>query len=106
MRPVFVVVKHTHPAHQSSPTPDVPPVAGLPHRSAIPRLYVFTHANWWKNLRSDTPITLRLQGKDVQGLPETVSEDKKAVAADLVYNPVIHPAFIEKQGSLNPFGVV
>ena len=47
-------------------------------------LYIFTHATWWKNLHPDTPITLRLHGKDVQGLPEPVAEDKKAVAAGLM----------------------
>lgn len=47
-------------------------------------LYIFTHATWWKNLRPDTPITLCLRGKNRQGLPEAVAEDKKAVAAGLV----------------------
>jgi len=47
-------------------------------------LYIFSHANWWKNLRRETPITLRLRGKDVSGLPETVAEDKHAVAAGLL----------------------
>lgn len=44
----------------------------------------FTHANWWKNLRGGTPVTLRVRGRDLQGLPETVVEDKKAVAAGLM----------------------
>jgi hypothetical protein len=47
-------------------------------------LYIFTHATWWKNLSPNHPITLRLRGKDVQGLPEPVSEDKQAVAAGLM----------------------
>jgi len=47
-------------------------------------LYVFTHATWWKNLHPDMPITIRLRGRDVQGLPEPVAEDKKAVAASLM----------------------
>ena len=47
-------------------------------------LYIFSHAAWWKNLRPDTPITLRLRGRDVQGLPEPVVEDKKTVAAGLM----------------------
>jgi uncharacterized protein len=47
-------------------------------------LYIFSHAAWWKNLHHDTPITLRLRGKDVQGLPEVVADDKKAVAAGLM----------------------
>jgi deazaflavin-dependent oxidoreductase (nitroreductase family) len=44
---------------------------------------IFTHANWWKNLRRDTPVTLRLRGQDLQGLPEPVAEDKQAIAAGL-----------------------
>ncbi len=48
------------------------------------KVYIFTHANWWKNLHSDTPITLRIQGREVQGLPETVADDKQAVAAGLM----------------------
>lgn len=47
-------------------------------------LYIFSHANWWKNLRHETPITLRLRGKDVQGLPEPIAEDKQAVASGLM----------------------
>jgi deazaflavin-dependent oxidoreductase (nitroreductase family) len=44
---------------------------------------IFTHANWWKNLRGGAPVTLRIQGRDLQGLPEPVAEDKQAVAAGL-----------------------
>jgi hypothetical protein len=47
-------------------------------------LYIFTHAAWWKNLSPNHPITLRLLGKDVQGLPEPVAEDKQAVSAGLM----------------------
>ncbi len=47
-------------------------------------LYIFTHANWWKNLNPQTPVTLRVRGRDLQGLPEPVAEDKKAVAAGLM----------------------
>jgi deazaflavin-dependent oxidoreductase (nitroreductase family) len=45
---------------------------------------VFTHATWWKNLRSGTPVTLRLRGRDVQGLAEPVAEDKQVIAARLM----------------------
>jgi deazaflavin-dependent oxidoreductase (nitroreductase family) len=48
------------------------------------RVYVFTHAVWWKNLRRDTPVTLRIRGREFQGLPEPVAEDKQAVAAGLM----------------------
>lgn len=45
---------------------------------------IFTHAAWWKNLCGGAPVTLRLQGRDVQGLAEPVAEDKHAVAAGLM----------------------
>ncbi len=44
---------------------------------------IFSHANWWKNLRSDTPVTLRIRGQDFQGLAEPVVDDKQAIAAGL-----------------------
>jgi deazaflavin-dependent oxidoreductase (nitroreductase family) len=44
---------------------------------------VFTHANWWKNLRGGAPVTLRIRGRDLQGLAQPVAEDKHAVAAGL-----------------------
>jgi deazaflavin-dependent oxidoreductase (nitroreductase family) len=44
---------------------------------------IFTHANWWKNLRSGTPVTLRLRGREFQGLAEPVAEDKQAIVAGL-----------------------
>jgi deazaflavin-dependent oxidoreductase (nitroreductase family) len=48
------------------------------------QVYVFTHATWWKNLRSGTPVTLRLRGREVRGLAEPVAEDKQAIAARLI----------------------
>ena len=48
------------------------------------QVYVFTHATWWRNLRRGVPITLRLRGREVQGLAEPVAEDKQAVAAGLI----------------------
>jgi deazaflavin-dependent oxidoreductase (nitroreductase family) len=44
---------------------------------------IFTHANWWKNLRGEAPVTLRMRGRDLQGVAEPVAEDKAAVAAGL-----------------------
>jgi deazaflavin-dependent oxidoreductase (nitroreductase family) len=44
---------------------------------------IFTHANWWKNLRNGAPVTLRLRGRDIQGLAEPVAEDKQAIAEAL-----------------------
>lgn len=46
-------------------------------------VYVFTHANWWVNLRNGAPVTLRIRGREFQGLAEPVAEDKCAVAAGL-----------------------
>jgi deazaflavin-dependent oxidoreductase (nitroreductase family) len=45
---------------------------------------IFTHADWWKNLRSGASVTLRIQGRELQGLAEPVARDKQAVAAGLM----------------------
>jgi deazaflavin-dependent oxidoreductase (nitroreductase family) len=47
------------------------------------QVYIFTHANWWKNLCGGAPVTLRIQGWELQGLAEPIAEDKCAVAAGL-----------------------
>jgi deazaflavin-dependent oxidoreductase (nitroreductase family) len=39
------------------------------------QVYIFTHANWWKNLRDGAPVTLRVRGRDYQGVAEPVAED-------------------------------
>ena len=44
---------------------------------------VFTHADWWKNLRGGAPVRLRIQGRELEGLAEPVAEDKRAVAVGL-----------------------
>ncbi len=44
---------------------------------------IFTHADWWKNLRGGAPVTLRIRGRELQGLAEPVAEDKQAVAVGL-----------------------
>ncbi len=44
---------------------------------------IFTHASWWKNLRGDTPVTLNLRGRELQGTAKPVAEDKEAIAAGL-----------------------
>jgi len=44
---------------------------------------IFTHADWWKNLRGGVPVTLRIRGRELQGLAEPIAEDKGAVAAGL-----------------------
>ena len=48
------------------------------------RVTIFTHANWWKNLRGGAPVTLRIQGRELQGLAEPIAEDKQAVAAGMM----------------------
>lgn len=45
---------------------------------------IFTHADWWKNLRSGMPVTLRMRGREFRGLAEPVAEDKQAIAAGLI----------------------
>jgi len=47
------------------------------------QVYIFSHANWWKNLCGGAPVTLRIQGREFQGLAEPVAEDKQAIAAGL-----------------------
>jgi deazaflavin-dependent oxidoreductase (nitroreductase family) len=47
------------------------------------QVYIFTHATWWKNLRGTAPVTLRLRGRDVQGLAEPVAGDQQAIATAL-----------------------
>jgi deazaflavin-dependent oxidoreductase (nitroreductase family) len=47
------------------------------------QVYIFTHATWWKNLRDGAPVTLRIQGRDLQGVVEPVAENKQAVASGL-----------------------
>lgn len=47
------------------------------------RVTIFTHANWWKNLRGDAMVTLRLQGRDRQGQAVLVADDKHAIADEL-----------------------
>lgn len=44
---------------------------------------IFTHASWWKNLRTAAPVTLHIQGQDRQGFPEAIVEDKRAISAEL-----------------------
>jgi len=48
------------------------------------QVYIFTHAAWWKNLRGDMPVTLRIRGQEFNGLAEPVAEDKQTIAAGLM----------------------
>lgn len=45
---------------------------------------IFTHSDWWKNLRGGAPVTLRIRGQEFQGVAEPVAEDKQAVADGLM----------------------
>jgi deazaflavin-dependent oxidoreductase (nitroreductase family) len=47
------------------------------------QVYVFTHAAWWKNLRGGAPVTVRIRGRELQGLAEPVTGDEEAIAAGL-----------------------
>ena len=47
------------------------------------QIYVFTHATWWKNLVGGAPVTLRIRGREFQGLAEPVAEDKQTIADGL-----------------------
>jgi len=44
---------------------------------------IFTHANWWKNLCGSGPVSLRIRGKDLRGIAETIDSDKQAIAVGL-----------------------
>ena len=44
---------------------------------------IFTHADWWKNLQNGASVSLRLQGREFQGLAKAIAEDKQTVAAIL-----------------------
>jgi hypothetical protein len=47
------------------------------------QVYIFTHAKWWKNLCNCTSVTLCLRGREIQGVPEPVVDDKQAIASKL-----------------------
>ena len=47
------------------------------------QVYIFTHANWWKNLCGGSPVTLCLQGRELKGLAKPVVEDKEVIATRL-----------------------
>ncbi len=47
------------------------------------QVVIFTHADWWKNLRNGAPVTLHIHGRNLAGVAEPIAEDKQAVAAGL-----------------------
>ena len=44
---------------------------------------IFTHADWWKNMRGGTSVALRIRGQEFQGRAEPIAEDKQAITAGL-----------------------
>ena len=44
------------------------------------QVYIFTHANWWKNLCGGAPVTLTIRGQEFKGLAEPIADDKAAIA--------------------------
>lgn len=47
------------------------------------QVFIFTHANWWKNLCDGAPVNLRIRGREHRGIANPVAEDKQAVANGL-----------------------
>ena len=47
------------------------------------QVVIFTHADWWKNLRTDAPVSLRIRGQELPGQAEPIADDKQAVAVGL-----------------------
>ena len=46
-------------------------------------VYVFSHANWWKNLKGGASVTMCIRGREFKGLAVPTAEDKQAVATGL-----------------------
>lgn len=47
------------------------------------QVYIFTHASWWKNLCANDTIRLRIRGKDVAAIAETITDDKETIVTSL-----------------------
>lgn len=47
------------------------------------QIYIFSHANWWKNLCGGAPVTLSIRGQEIKGLAEPIADDKIVIAARL-----------------------
>lgn len=45
---------------------------------------LFTDHGWWKNLRDNPSVTLRLQGKKVKGNAEVIHDDKEKITQELL----------------------
>ncbi len=38
-------------------------------------VYCFTHGGWWRNIKDDADVTLRIQGVDYRGHADAITED-------------------------------
>lgn len=45
---------------------------------------IFTHANWWKNLRGGAPVMLRVRGRELQGIAKPIADDKQVITTGLM----------------------
>lgn len=60
---------------------------------------LFTDHNWWKNLRDQAPVTLRLRGKKLQGTAEVIHDDIELITEGLM-------AFVQQHSRAAPaYGV-
>jgi deazaflavin-dependent oxidoreductase (nitroreductase family) len=64
----------------------------------------FRHRTWWRNLRGGAPVTVRVQGQDLQATGEVV-EDDAGVAARLMAHLKQAPSYARYlQVALDPNG--
>lgn len=52
---------------------------------------MFTDHTWWKNLRDQAPVTLRLGGKILKGTAEVIRDEKERIAEELIAFVRQHP---------------
>ena len=72
------------------------------------QVYIFTHANWWKNLCGGATVTLIIQGQERQGFAEPITEDKETIATwlaahlrDVPSDAKYYSVTLDKQGNPN-----
>ena len=56
------------------------------------KVYVFTHANWWKNLVGGVQVQVRIQGQDFLGQAEPIADDVDQIAEMLAQMLVAVPS--------------
>ncbi len=52
---------------------------------------VFTDRGWWKNLLGPAPVTVRIEGKKLRGMPEVISDQTDVIAERLTAFVRLHP---------------